>query len=401
MNISEQFDIFYADLGGRLNLNTWEEFFLDDSLIKEIESLQAALKQTSSDVTELIRKRGRTENVYISMTNHSSINGCCGITSDNNYLLSINIGVLIRLSLISQILWEVDSGNKEVFTSNDKEWIYHIFGYEYLDKNNGNELVKIKSSEKESELLFDAVKKVKSRLKDCKTPFYVTNLAVTFAVNFIVLHELHHVCYGHLNPKNPNKGSSNRLWESGTDLEKENFKTFQGFESLSDYGAGKVFGLRFKERAGLFGSFPLRLNDDIYCRLLSFSLKVCFSIISFDVSLLDAKHLYNTHPHPELRLLSFFDGVNDGINERPHGISNDWRNGLATGYWSVTKSFQDLQIFTPIMWSVTSNMQAFYNDLHFSPEVKRYIKDMNEYRLQSWKECEPYFLPFLSAYKSK
>jgi len=391
------FNIHFADLEGLVNPDFWDEFVVREAQKGQLQLISNSLYRFSDELTQLLHSRGRSESVFIGLAQSAAINGCCALVKDKNYLVAINVGVVLRIRLISQILYEVDSGNSDLFTYHDRDWIYHIFGYEVNEKDS-TKIEKISDAEKELDLLLQAARKIKERLKHSKflVPSF-TELSATLSLAFIILHELHHVAFGHLARNNPNSQMYSRLWESGVNIQQEHYKFYQGIESCADYGAGKVAGLGFCDRSMFFSRYPLSVTDEVYCRFLSFSMKLSLSIIAFEVSYLDNKHQFNTHPHPELRIFSFFDGVQDGISEVYPNVDSNWQDGIAQGYWAITNAFQKLRILEPIAWSWTSNLQAWDNKFFLSKSVQTELENMSQNRFLAWKSCEAYHLPFMTG----
>jgi hypothetical protein len=127
--LREIFDLFFADLGGAAQVEDLSDFAISDFYHQEFHAIQATLSNISDDINTVLLSRGRSEKIYIAISNDLSINACCGRHQGDTYLIASNLGVLVRLRAILQILLEINCGNEGVFSKRDRSWIYNLFGY--------------------------------------------------------------------------------------------------------------------------------------------------------------------------------------------------------------------------------------------------------------------------------
>lgn len=387
------FNFHFADLGGLAKqFDRRFSIYDDERDLDMFGGVQELMEEVSRQCTELLQNRGRDETIFVRLAAASSVNGCCFRTDCGTYLIAVNAGVIYRLRLIMFILMEVDCGNREAFNKEDREWIYNIFGYRLDDAERS--LRKIDDPKIQEKLLEEASNRIKDRSNICKNDSFIGDFLAFLALDFAMLHEIQHAALGHLEKSYPLRSLYSRLWESGCSIS-ERSEELQGIEYAADFAAGVFAGRGFAARDSGFRLSGFVGSDDIWCRGLSFSVKVALSLISFSVSLLDARHQESDHPHPELRFLIYFRGVSIGVQELDTMVNSKWRNGISEGYWAVTNAFQHLMIHEPIMWSITSNMQAWYEKFHLSIEVEQMLKRANSQLDKSMKESRPFWLPIL------
>ncbi|MCA6597985.1 MAG: hypothetical protein IM539_17235 [Pseudanabaena sp. M046S1SP1A06QC] len=391
--LADLFNIYFADLGGLVKSESWKSVWLNDFELL-LNFISNALIQLSNSLNDTISDGGRKESIFIGISQSSAVNGYTCFVDDSVYLVCINVGTIIRLFLLAHIMLEIDFGNKDLFTHNDQDLIYSCLGYRFDSKSKN--FFRIVDSQEETEILIHLAEGFKERAKYSKVPLQYSMDIAIIAFEFILLHELHHVALGHLDPKNPFRASFNFLPESGVNIRITDYKHLQGIESCADWCAGKMIGLGFKKRQILITQYPIELSDVDFCRTISFSLKLCLSLLAFDVCLLeDRKNRLNSHPHPELRFLSFFDGFINGLSEQHLSVESNWQHGIPQGYYAITEGYKYLNIVEPILWSSSMNMMALGDTMSLSGEVQVYFREITAYRAMMWNACQQYFVPFL------
>lgn len=394
----ELFNQVFEELGGSANYEEFLNYRVCESEMKdELELVSKGLDEISEFLNQLLEKKDRSERLFLALTPSLEIGAAC-VMQDYCYLVSINIGTIIRIRLLAHILLEVDSGTERLFNSDDKEWILWVYGYKQ-DRASASGITRIECKDESMRALGMASFIIRDRLgKSLVSPYGVMSVVLS-AVDFIIIHELNHVVLGHL-----------AYLESHLNQNEENVKysifgdasVVQAMEASADYFAGFRAGKGIRDHILFSMSIPSKLDDKEHTKLMSFSIKLCFSVMAFETTFdMQEVSVIGSYPHPEIRHALFFHGVKCGVDVidgmGSGSPDEDWFGGVAIGYWAITSAFERLGISAPIELSLSQGMQAHYEVMAASDEVHNEIERAIRSILNTIDLTKDYSIPILNG----
>lgn len=398
------FHEFYIQKGGILKPNKYK--FSEGSF--SLYNYQKVIEWRGSELSSLLKSRGCQTEIYINFIDNPSINAQVDCVSDNLIFIALYSGLFIRLeafvSFITQNLTQptplsiapfFDPVNKETnFTQKGPAWkddIAEILFFEEINKN----------PRKELELLCN-----KYQQSDGKFFHPIMFLPLgAIGCEIVLYHEIAHALHGHVKffKKFYEVSFLNETGE-GNDIGKPESKLAEYVADLNSsfYVSRHCFDSGFPNIEFDFpAGFDSELDLPPYLYLLAYVVSLLYAL--FDMSSARIEQYYGKrHPHPEVRLCSFFDGVKLAMEAEEVVEKDLYLDMMHMGFYEAVRALERAGMGGFAFPYSTNRRRNFVgdfagNNFQFSSEIMSEVREIRSKSFQFDDSIRNFHLPALTA----